>query len=464
MSGGSGMRILEQLCKQNVPSSESDIKKHLLDTRNLRFIEKFDSPLRIKSDPSGIKPDKLAIDRDSLRKHRRFEAIMGFYETPMYVLLPYSETAMIFHGEIYNDLASTEVSRLHGIKQLGTVSLNVEMVGCTQTRFYHSLLVAGLADILLTRLGFDQHEIDLAIAAGMLHDAAIPPYSDQGKLASREDLSEEKNIEMLIKGSEAIQKALKKYDISQKDVLACIRGEYPILGPLLNSKGIDLDRISYLAIDINSILVAGEFRETELKSILDSDPHVFEIYNEIRFMDSKPVFENALRAKRFLLLRALMYENCYYNTFNRSKEAFLEKELKILWNKGILNKQKMTTLADNHFLDIMKNNMNSEIYHDIFWTMTRSRFIETCRYYGKSKKQVEAVLKSMGRNLDEIAVKEQRGFDPGTDVSVIDSLDPKKRIYTFRDLYPDAAKRIEDISRKMAYTGVYERAPTRDGS
>ena len=98
-----------------------------------------------------------------------------------------------------------------------------------------------------------------------------------------------------------------------------------LIGQLINSdQGIDIDNLSYLAIDQSYILDTDFDERGPIKELTD----VFDQYYDITLRQGEWVFDNPFLLTKLIKFRALMYQNVYMNPHNRAKEAFLVKTLK----------------------------------------------------------------------------------------------------------------------------------------
>ena len=191
-------------------------------------------------------------------------------------------------GAIYHDLIGTEeFCRLRSIKQLGTVGASLLNACQTQTREFHSFVTAGMMDIVLYGNNFSEHERKLGIAAGLYHDLAILPFSDQGKLIKPGSYEEESLIEHMIRKSPEITQILEKHGLGIDELVGTIQGK-GIVGKLLNSKeGLDVDNLSYLAID--QTWMCSDPNDQRIK--LRDTKGIFDQYINLWNIDSEWVFE-----------------------------------------------------------------------------------------------------------------------------------------------------------------------------
>lgn len=388
----------------------------IYDTKNLTYISPFRQTKKSRTEFSKFREGKGKYDNQSV-----------------FIALYNSHISYIVHGDLYLDFINTRAFyRLQNIKQLGVLTYTPDFIQ-THVRSWHSLSTGIMAEIVERRNHADENDIVLSIVSALLHDIAIPPLSDQGKLACKEELNEEDNIELLL-GDFSSQ--LEKYGIRSSDVIACVRGEYPVIGKLLNSRGIDLDKISYTGIDSRQIF--GHH-----KKIIETDRLLFDIYQEIKILDNDIVFTNPDRVKRFLKVRALLFRDAYCSSDHRRREAFFKKILKDMWDKGVLDKKLLLSLDDGELETIMKK-YEPGLSNELF-SLSPS-FVEVERFYDRS---LEDVKRQFG---DGYCVERWGPINPATDTLVSMPNGTKN----FRDAFPEETKEIEDMMKSCEYIGVYK--------
>jgi len=370
-----------------------------------------------------------------LEFHRNFSYWMDKFDEPQWFSLPKSSFGYILHEDsnIYNDLKSIpSVGRLYNIKQLGMATFG-PVFYTTHTRYSHSIIMAIMTELILTDKNFLHDEINLGIISAMLHDIAMPPFSEQGKLANREELNEERNIDMVL-GRPEFDELFKKYSIDRIDVLNCIRGAYPKIGKLINSDGIDIDKISYIAWDFSKTI----------DNIYDKyqliDPKLFDIYEDIEFSNDNIYFTNPERVKLFLDLRAGMWKEIYFSS--RPREAFLKRELQKLWNEGIIKKEKILNMSDDNFSEFLESHLKN--YDEL--VSVYPPYEEVAKFYNSS---INAVKKEFGNNF---IIEEWDTFNPATSTKIL--FDGK--IKEFSEVYPEVTKKIKDAAESCKYIGVYK--------
>ncbi|MDP2750580.1 MAG: hypothetical protein Q8O89_07150 [Nanoarchaeota archaeon] len=354
------------------------------------------------------------------------------------------------HGEIYRDANHIGIlNRLFNIKQLGLLNSEVVIAGFNQTRYLHSLSTALLTELCLTRNGFSEKEINLGIISGLLHDVYSSPLSDQGKLASRRELDEEKIAgKRLIKSKEIIEYA-EKYGVSIEEVIKTIQGKNTI-GQLINSKGLDLDTVSYVLIDFEKAkTLLHELTGTDLSYLSRS----FDLHKGINFLNGEFVYSNPSKVSDMLYLRALLFSNIYRHPNNRAKEAFFEKELKHVWGKS-LNIEKMMRFSDQSFQEFMLNNKNvcnPEVARDLFELTANDHFSEIVQEHDISK------FNKMKQKYEDknTIVAIHNSFNPKTTTKVIKD----GKVCQIRELMPEYCGIIEGMSEMLNFVGVYKYLP-----
>ncbi|KXB02544.1 hypothetical protein AKJ44_00175 [candidate division MSBL1 archaeon SCGC-AAA261F17] len=230
------------------------------------------------------------------------------------------------------DLVDTpEVQRLRRIKQLGLA--NLVFPGANHTRFEHVLGTAHLAERLGGELGLSQEELDLLVAAAVLHDVGHAPYShtleylmtdhlDQGHMELTGDVLRgeastctPEEIEVLEDlGAPRIVDVLSDHEIDPDEVARLLLGENekPYLGQIIHSD-IDIDQMDYLLRD-------SHFTGVALGRIdIDRLMRTLKISEDQLVIESKGVEA----VEGLLTARALMYSSVYFHHTTRIAELMV---------------------------------------------------------------------------------------------------------------------------------------------
>lgn len=320
------------------------------DTPNMRFVRRREMTV-------DYDKQRIFYYPENEKNELRYQFFSGLYEDAFWIKVPLSPDGYWVHGNIYHDFMSTEeMARIKRIKQLG----NFYGIYC-HTRLVHSILTAIFMEAVLTIEGFDESQINLGIVSGLLHDIAIPAFSDEGKLANEDELDEEENIRHIIRKSKKLKRLFRLYNIDADEVVACVQGRYPIVGELLNSKGIDVDKISYTLLDAEN-----SFYNRNVQPFYDFSFFIpekmedgsYSIHEDIRIEKGKVFFINPQRAGDFLELRARMYANCYSSPDNVERRKYLKTVLKDAWDQGIITRESMISLNDDELEDLLKTRIS----------------------------------------------------------------------------------------------------------
>jgi HD superfamily phosphohydrolase len=345
-------------------------------------------------------------------------------------------------GDIYHDLTSVwEFFRLQGIKQLGTVSTSCPNIGQNQTRQAHSYVTGIMADIVLYRNGFSEHDRRLGIAAGLYHDLAICPYSDQGKLLKPGSYEEENLIAYVLKRSKQIIPVLRRYGLDFDELIAAIGGN-GVVGRLINSReGLDVDNLSYLALDQMKLCSDDKPFAFEKKT------RIFDQYNNLKFVDGVWVFDDPELVIELLTFRSLMYEHIYHNPLNRAKEAFFIRTL----SGHHVSLDTLLCWMDIDFERWFEANFGQEKAND-FFNLARQAFVEVGREYDLSQ------LSSLRAELEtgDVIVEHMK---PPRDATRNHVLCVDGSVRLLDEVYPSdlRLKAVKDRIKSLDFVGIYKK-------
>lgn len=372
----------------------------------------------------------------------------------------------LIKGPLYTELMDNPtVRRLGNIKQLGDIrgtwreggyvpddpeiTRDVYFAGATHTRYLHSLDTAIRMEIA-TRYNhpYDDTLINLAIASGILHDLYTPPLSEHGAMANREALDEEKNIELIMK-DDAILGILNRHGIDPVGVIKAVRGGHPELGRLLNSPGLDLDKVSYTLIDAAHL--GPRPSDMSMFGFYMSDVHTSDIHFFVDICDGEPVYLVPEAVRKILYIRSWMCRDVYKSSANRLREAFLRSELERSWGEGILSIENMLSMNDHEFERFLGSVLDPEIHRNIFQQTFPENLEEVGRFYGESE---DDVRKRFG---DDVMVIRGKAFNPATGTLVRNYWESEKENRAFREMFPRDAEAMESMAASTEYVGVYRK-------
>jgi len=371
------------------------------------------------------------------------------------VRIHFSKFTYAAHGQIYRAFLHTpEVERLRSVSQLGTLQTVPGMHGLSHPRIAHTLDAAVMMELVLTREGFSDRSVAHGIVSMLLHDAAMPPYSDQGKLACREELEEEDNIGPLLDRSKPLRQLFAAFNLDREEVIAAIQGKHTVLGPLCNSRGLDLDKIAYLSEDLFYKGARGEF--AVLKRTVASDPRPFDIIDNLHHTEGTWVFTNHEQVYKLLYIRAYLTKHLYHPPLHNAKEAFLERDLPKLWQAGLLDLDAMLTLTDEGFASTVARHLGQEqaqkyFSNSVIWFTEHERHEPLP---GESLEDLYARLQSTHTGKEDMVVRMIRPFGSGTTTRILH----EGRMRRYNEVYPEKAKIIDDLTG-YGHVGVYRELP-----
>lgn len=328
-------------------------------------------------------------------------------------LLYSSDFVCVARGEMFHFLLNEmDYLRLNGVKQLAYLGLYYSLhEGASlndpnpcdilnHSRFTHSTLAAALIEDRMSRSRYTKEEIRHATLAAFLHDYATPGLGDTMKTLDRSGLDEEAHFLDSIppEKRELIQNQL-RIDLSAVEGIVTGRINSPA-SALLHSDGIDIDKISYVALDCfkflqmcknnqespewftylsreNDGLIHGktfmewkskkvkcglrkQFRSWEppalkqqLEEILRQDPDLFDLHKDIEIHQEngtgrfKTVFSDPRKALAFIRLRANLCAGLYCSDESRAKESgYFFHLFSRLYGRGLLKAEHLRRMTD----------------------------------------------------------------------------------------------------------------------
>lgn len=265
-------------------------------------------------------------------------------------------------------LATPEVQRLSGVKQLG-ISYFV-FPGANHTRLEHSLGVGHLAERISSIIGLTAEEREVLVAAGILHDVGHAPFShtlemvvkhrsglDHMGVGARIIRGHLRNVESDYE-HETVGEVLERHSIDPEDICAFIEGRRPPPEVSLLLRGresawkeymwdvihgsLDADQMDYLLRDAHYTGVAHGL--VDLDRILNT----VMVHRGRLAIDRKGL--NA--AEGMLVARALMYSSVYFHKTARIAELMVSRALE---ESGIGDYLRIYGMTDGELLSFLLN-------------------------------------------------------------------------------------------------------------
>ena len=350
-------------------------------------------------------------------------------------------------GGIVLELVDTpEVQRLRSIRQLGLA--NMVFPGANHTRFEHALGVAHMVERLGAELKLPKNELNLLLAAAMLHDIGHAPYSHTLEYLMTEYL-EQDHMELtgdIIRGRtsvcehDAIQRfqklkvptaheVLVDNKISSEEVARLLLGKHkkPYLGQIIHGE-IDADQIDFLLRDAHFTGVA--------LGMVDVDRllRTFVVHHNRLAITNKGIEA----VEGLLTARALMYTSVYYHHAVRAAELMLANavDFAIKRGGGRVNKDNFYRLTDSELLERlheMGGYPRDIVTHLRYRQLFKTAYVEERRELAPAEKK--RILKTYGkwRRVHELQdeIAEKAGVPRGyviLDVPIVDILISEPRL------------------------------------
>ena len=246
------------------------------------------------------------------------------------------------------------------------------------SRMQHSLLVSSLIEIVMTRLGYDEHAISESVFAAMVHDLATPGLGDTVKKLDKKGLDEELHLRDAIP-PQAREVLKKQLGIDAGNIFRIVDGTLRTPGTaLLHSSQLDLDKIAYTALDANHYLLMCEYdRELpewndelnkypeiskilrslpllyeRIKEITSAHPALFDIYKDVDIVKDAQgtdvaVFSDHEKVYQVLKLRGLLSAKLYMAPESRAKEAgYFFHLFSPLYGRGVFTAENLRQMTD----------------------------------------------------------------------------------------------------------------------
>ena len=427
------------------PKFERSFRTHLEQLRQGNFSH---GEVSLSQLADSRHPEVFIIPRDRLLYVvDEWGDTIGFEKT----ILPFSSTDFYAdrdeEGGLFCELDHSEAFfRLGGISQLGylvpprpdeldkSVSISYMVPPFSHTRWVHSLLVAILMEIILSRNGFSKEERDPVVLTAGSHDIATPAGGDSIKRVDPKNLHEEEGFAWVLEHHGLAKRWAEQFGFNLSLAKDWVKGR-GIFGQLLDV----LDKISYTALDCYQL---GRVRPGEVRSLCLKHPLIVDVWQDIQFTPDRAnfFFSRPERLFRFLLLRAYEYQELLFNPYSRALDLFLKKLVQPLYRKGIITKEQLLTgddkwlerVLDKYYPEEIKGYIEPE---ELSW-----------KRFGTAREQRE-FAKTLGKRADH--AERIAGFSTGLDWSVL----KEGKIVSLRETTTPA--KVKLLERIVASTRGY---------
>lgn len=275
--------------------------------------------------------------RRSLRVH--FMHSDGVDPLSIVPFLPNAGFGYVVHedGLIHDAVRTFRLFRLNGIRQLAFLHAPVP---CAEdeyrieemfphTRYVHSLDVAATATLIVANNPQLTPHLHNARFAGITHDALTPAGGDSTKLVDLDVFDEDKHYPLLFEHPEWPE-LRDKYFLSESILREAVLGN-GIVGRVLDTA----DKIAYIGRDARNYLSqyyssgdpSYQKAFSAISSLVKDNPYICSIWDSVQVEDNQLVMGDCDRLGKFLLLRAYMFRELYYNPNARLLEYVMATAL-----------------------------------------------------------------------------------------------------------------------------------------
>jgi hypothetical protein len=205
----------------------------------------------------------------------------------------------------------------------------------SHTRWIHSWICAGMAEIILARNGFTLAERAPLVLAIAYHDVATPAGGDSVKRVDPGLLDEENNFAYVLGKHGLVERWSRLYGFDVNQASAWVKN-LGVGGRLLDV----IDKMSYVSLDCYYI---GWMRNNEVGRHCLAHPLFMDVWQEIRFTPDKQrfAFTDPDRLYQFLLARAYVSQELYFSPRCRILDFELEHLVRPLFAKGLITKENL---------------------------------------------------------------------------------------------------------------------------
>jgi hypothetical protein len=350
------------------------------------------------------------------------------------------------HASFYQEaLQCLPLPRLQKIKQLSVgliyddKSKKIEPKSYETNRWDHTLEVTVLTEAILTQNGFSPKDVQLGIAAALLHDIATPAGGDGTMKVDTVALDEETNWDRVL--DEKGKDFLAKHNLDPK-VITKIIVNGGVFGQVLDIA----DRIAYVISDTHEIGRTEGNHDTDLLKQLAEHSTIGNIYQDVRVEGDQVYFDNPERLLEFLKLRALLRRDFCDNKFSLGRDVASGNLIRPHLEGGTLTPDMLRRMWDINLFDFLtKRNQD---------TWREGNYFDGDN--GEGYQKAKANLSQAGLSMDEY-------YDPSSPRSLyyqISHFMPDVEMFYSADELQRRRKEIEDHNKnkvnKIYIIGEYE--------
>ncbi len=372
-------------------------------------------------------------------------------------------------------LRTAPLRRLKGVGQLGLLVNNSgteswQRGGFYHTRYEHTGVVTDIGERVLRQNGLDEHGVNTGIAGFILHDLGTVGFGDSTKPLDSINLDEEAHWREA--SNRRITTLLKRNNISLEEVDAVIRNE-GVLGKVLDIA----DRTAYVTRDLSAwmndeprrIEHFGRLIPTpdEIEAMSEEDLNMAylyiryisrmgDIYNDVVIdKDAEEVYFKDVNQLRFLLAyRAALHRGLYMHPLNMGREAAFVEILRPFYTADeqqaheedqLLSPSKLRKMTDRDVEDHIRK-YGTDDQKAVYMYLRFMHWVPSFEKFETVEQAKQREQDIIGSGARIIGVREVLGFNPSTDLKV---LDKQGNVVSFRDADPYGTSLIDAEVEKV---------------
>lgn len=294
-------------------------------------------------------PSVVLIPRDQfLCPLNEFDEPIGFEQNQ----ICFSSHNMYINRDndwVFDALQQAPFWRLGDIPQLGYLApANPDMSTYLSptfghTRWIHSLLAAGFAEVILARNGFSLKQRAPIVLTVGCHDIATPIGGDAIKAIDPQLLDEEENFTWILKRYKLDELWKKQFSFCVEVAAGWVKN-HGVIGRLLDI----VDKFSYVMLDCYHI---GYAQNGSIRQFGFEHPLFMDVWNDVVFSPDKRRlgFRDPIRLYHFLYARALEHVELLHNPRSRLIDFCIANLVRPLYKKGAITKEDLLTMGKEEF-------------------------------------------------------------------------------------------------------------------
>ncbi|OGH93777.1 MAG: hypothetical protein A2538_02755 [Candidatus Magasanikbacteria bacterium RIFOXYD2_FULL_41_14] len=363
-----------------------------------------------------------------------------------------------------HDLPQLYVLTMPGVHPNEFVDANIEMY-TSHSRFFHSNVVAALAEIVIVNNNLTAKDASEISIAGLLHDSATVAGGDTTKMVDKKLFDEEKLVKRILEGEE-MATVLQENGTSPERIQAIIDGDGQ-LGQILDF----CDQFGYAVTDAYKAF--GSYDElpagkgVQIKELLEHDPHLMDLIFSMKIDSASGQLycEDQDRLTRYLRLRALLHHELYLDPNAQMVEiAVIVPILKKIWaeQSGKVTSEKTIDIDFllNNGLDQLKSVIAQRLDVSGGTTMLNVHLAQQINemdisfYEYQTPKQAEEYRDKIAKQGRVILGEADytKGFNPRTNILVKTK---NGELVPYAEANPEETAKINDIVNAVKTIRIY---------